>query len=153
MCSLSHDTKTYCGHFPNMGCITFSSHCEEEQVGWPPLIHFIESDSRPKFQGDSEAEERKLKFLLCIPIWKNWWFKQKEQVGWPSLIHFIESDSRPKFQGDSESEEGNLKFQLSDPIWQNHWWMLKRGFDDLLQYHSFKECLDPFVGGNKNMDT
>ena len=89
-------------------------------------------------QGILNLKEGNLKFLLCIQIWQNWWFKQKEQVGWPLLIHFIESDFKPKFQGDSESEEGILKFQLSDPIWQNNWWMLKRGFDDLLQYHSFK---------------
>ena len=53
-----------------------------------------------------------------------------------SQVWVISSDSRPKFQGDSESEEGILKFQPSDSIWQNHWWMLKRGFDDLLRYHS-----------------
>jgi hypothetical protein len=93
---------------------------QEEQVRWPSLIDLVESGSRPRFGGNSESEEGKLKLLLCIPIWQNWWFKQGEQVGWPP-IHFIESDSRPKFQGDSESDEGKLKFPLCIPIWQN-WW-------------------------------
>jgi len=41
-------------------------------AGWVTSpIHFVESDSRPKFQGDSESEEGNLKFQLSDPIWQN----------------------------------------------------------------------------------
>jgi len=125
----------------------------EEQVGWPSLIDFVQSGSKPKFGGDSESGEGNLKFSLCVPIWQNQWFKQEEKIGWLSPIHFTESGSRPKFQEDCESEEGNLKFQLCVPIQQNQWWMPKGRLHNLLQLHSFKECLNPFFEENKNPNT
>jgi len=51
-------------------------------------VWVISSDSRPKFQGDSESEEGNLKFQPSDPIWQNhWWMLKGDLMTFSDFIH------------------------------------------------------------------